>query len=481
MTGVSDSLNTLGLDVASGNRRSFLDTPSTPSGRRTLGASAGLFTSGSVYSSSSASAEEKVVLDLGTYTLRAGFSGDAHPLHKEDLYGTYGTESDTYLQRPVVQRHGLLPKAHASEESEQMDALLECALLEHLRHVYRDHLLVDAKTKKVAIVESPMLPAPVKRTLTRVLLGNLRVPQVSFFPAPVLALMTCGRTTGLVVDCGHRVTTVTPVYDSRPLHSYTVATPLAGQSVHDTVRALVRRFAVIESLRDSPPVALSKFARSDNIDSILTDAVVRHIVTKLLYASPVTPPPHILAMLDGCRLDTDSLDRELVEWFQANASGPADQRDTRFALTTDVHDMRGVLAMPSWIRERSAEVLLAGDKTADHMGTIDALIACIAKTPVDTRRALVRSILVTGGVANMPNFSARVLQDLRLRLESMPRWRALAKDAALADCGSNGSLFAAADRPWIGASLAVAAKIGGVDVRRDEFDESPSELLSRLD
>ncbi|KAJ1904240.1 hypothetical protein LPJ81_002611 [Coemansia sp. IMI 209127] len=471
MAGVSDSLNTLGFDV-SGSRRSLLASPSTPSSRRTLGTAPGLFGSGSLYSPSSASAEEKVVLDIGTYTLRVGFSGDAQPLHTEELFGAFGTARDTYLQRAVGRQHGLLPS-----EAEGGQDVLERGLVEHLRHVYRTQLLVDAKAKKVAIVESPMLPAPVKRALARVLLGNLRVPQLSFYPAPVVALVTCGRTTGLVVDCGHRVTTVTPVYDSRPLVPYMVATPLAGHSVHRAVRALVSQFGVVEPARGRPSVALRDFLQSENADDLLDHSVVRHIVTKLLYASPLPPPPpsKLSGDFDACHLAADSVGHELVEWFRANSTATSNGGITRITLPTEAYGPL-VLSVPSWIRERAVEVLLAGDKTTDHMGIVDSIIACISKTPMDTRRALVASILVTGGVGDIPNFSPRLLQDLKLKLASMARWAALARDAALADRsgpGANGSLFAASDRPWIGTSLAVAAKIGGIDIRRDEFDESP--------
>ncbi|KAJ2396885.1 hypothetical protein GGI23_003731 [Coemansia sp. RSA 2559] len=482
MAGVSDSLNALGFDVSGSSRRSLLASPSAPSSRRTLGTAPALLGSGSLYTPAAASAEEKVVLDVGTYTLRAGFSGDAQPLHREELFGAFGTARGTYLQRAVGRQHGLL--ACLAEDEGGQD-VLERGLAEHLRHLYRTQLLVDAKAKKVAIVESPMLPAPVKRALARVLLGNLRVPQLSFYPAPVAALVTCGRTTGLVVDCGHRSTTVAPVYDSRPLVPYIVATPLAGHSVHQAVRALVTQFGVVEPARGRPSLALRDFPQPGSAEEVLDDSVVRHIATKLLYASPRPPPPPSkqAGASEACHLAAESFGHELVEWFHANSTASSGDGITRITLPTKAYGPL-VLAVPSWIRERAVEVLLAGDKTADHTGIVDALIACISKVPMDTRRELIASILVTGGVADIPNFSARLLHDLKLKLASMPRWAGLARDAALADrsgAGANASLFAASDRPWIGASLAVAAKIGGIDIRRDEFDESPTALLSRLD
>ncbi|KAJ2758317.1 hypothetical protein H4S06_002758 [Coemansia sp. BCRC 34490] len=490
--GASDTLNTLGLDAAaSGSRRSFLEGLAA-GGRRTalgVGASSGLFAPSSS-SASVVSAEEKVVLDVGTYTLRAGFSGDAQPLHREELYGVFGARRSADHRRAVGQRHGLLlppatttasvaPEENDSQwqQQQQQEVEVERALLEHVRQVYRGHLLVDAKTKKVAVVvDSRTLPVSVRRALVRVLLGNLRVPQVSFYPRPVVALMTCGRSTGLVVDCGFRVTTVTPVYDSRPLMPYTVVTPLAGHAVHQCVRRLLVRFGQLR--RDT---ASTEEKEDDDVDAMLTDSVVAHVVAGLLYAAPTSV--RRATADDGHSLaNADLFGDEMAEWYARNTSPPP-TTELELALA-DAAGRRRVLAVPSWVLGRATEILLAGDKPSDHMGVVDALVACIAGVPVDTRRALVGGLLVTGGVSQVPNFASRVLEDLALALEGSSRWSALARDVALADClpAANGAVFNPADRPWIGASAAVAARIGGVDIRRDEFDEIPlAALLARLD
>ncbi|KAJ2518287.1 hypothetical protein GGI11_002914 [Coemansia sp. RSA 2049] len=489
--GASDTLNTLGLDAAaSGSRRSFLEGLAT-GGRRTalgVGASSGLFAPSSS-SASVVSAEEKVVLDVGTYTLRAGFSGDAQPLHREEVCGVFGARRSADHRRAVGQRHGLLlpptttTTSVAPEENDsqwrQQDVEVERALLEHVRQVYRSHLLVDAKTKKVAVVvDSRTLPMSVRRALVRVLLGNLRVPQVSFYPRPVVALMTCGRSTGLVVDCGFRVTAVTPVYDSRPLMPYAVVTPLAGHAVHQCVRQLLVQFG---RLRRDTTYTEEKEKEDDDVDAMLTDSVVAHVVAGLLYAAPTSV--RRATADDGHSLaNADLFGDEMAEWYARNTSPPP-TTELELALT-DAAGRRRVLAVPSWVLGRATEILLAGDKPSDHMGVVDALVACIAGVPVDTRRALVGGLLVTGGVSQVPNLASRVLEDLTLALEGSSRWSALARDVALADClpAANGAVFNPADRPWIGASVAVAARIGGVDIRRDEFDEIPlPALLARLD
>ncbi|KAJ1724935.1 hypothetical protein LPJ53_000861 [Coemansia erecta] len=379
----------------------------------------------------SASAEEKVVLDIGSCTLRAGFSTDARPLY---------TGSST-----------LPPITSLS------DAHLRLLLTDQLRSVYRKHLLLDAKTRKVAVVEGAMMPARVRELVAHVLLENMRVPVVTFYPAAVAALMTCGRTAGLVVDCGFRQAAVVPVYDCREMTPYSGATAVAGEMLVENVRRLVLRFgsfAPFEGQGSSVPVD----------EAMLDDSVVEFVARKMLYASPVAMPE---SLGSGAReLGVGVVDAELAEWFESSRT--AQHRSTRLTIDTASRG-RGTLTFPSWIRERAAEVLLSGDGPQDLRGVVDVLVQTLARCPVDTRRALVQGILVVGGPADMPGLRLRLLHDVVARLRGNARWRGLANDAALAEQHVGGAVFAAAERPWVGVALAVSSRIGGVDVKHDSM------------
>ncbi|KAJ2857982.1 hypothetical protein J3B02_000606 [Coemansia erecta] len=410
-------------------------------------------------------AEEKIVLDIGTYTLRVGYSGDTRPLYKTQLFGNF-KPSDKYTGRLVGQTVGLVERNGGQlMESEE---LLEALLVEQLRHIYRNYLLVDSKSRKVVVAEGALLPIQVKRALARVLFYNLRVPVVTFYPGSVTSLMTCGRMAGLVVDCGHRNTTAMPVYDCRPLVSCMTSTPMGGSSLFENIRQLVLRFGKFKPFDDRGSSAASNGCAID--EDALSDDIVRFLMTKIVYASPIAipmsfgRPPSDL----GVGLAGDNL----VEWLESSIT--ASNSVTRLTIDCPKNG-RGTLQFPTWIRERAAEILLTGDATQDYKGIIQSIIECVAKSPVDTRRELVKSILVVGGIADLPNFKVRLLHDLISTLRIDPRWSALADDAALAEeqregSAANGEAFLASDRCWTGASLAVAARIGGIDVKAEDFD-----------
>lgn len=98
------------------------------------------------------------------------------------------------------------------------------------------YLLTDPKQRKIIICESPLAPVRVKQVVAKVLFQNFqvfkslnypfamplfirlliitlnsKVPSISWAPLHLLALLTTGLTTGLVVDCGNLETTVLPV------------------------------------------------------------------------------------------------------------------------------------------------------------------------------------------------------------------------------------------------------------------------------
>ncbi|KAJ1956264.1 hypothetical protein GGI12_005351, partial [Dipsacomyces acuminosporus] len=191
------------------------------------------------------------------------------PLHSQELFSEFSFSGN---RRLIATNHGLFDYPIEDE------SVIELLLMEQLRNLYREQLLVDSKSRKVVIVENPLLPLPAKRALLRVLLGNLRVPQVTLLPNSICGLMTCGKTSGIVVDIGYHSTTIVPVYDARPMNSYLVSTPLAGSALFNNVKSLLKLHATFKP-----------FNKTENydMDEILSDALLLHIMNKLIYASPV--------------------------------------------------------------------------------------------------------------------------------------------------------------------------------------------------
>lgn len=67
----------------------------------------------------------------------------------------------------------------------------------------------------------------------------------------------------------------------------------------------------------------------------------------------------------------------------------------------------GTLVIPGWIRERAAEVLFEGGDI-DESSLAELILDVLLKTPMDLRKTLACSILVTGGTAMLPGFVPRL-------------------------------------------------------------------------
>ncbi|KXN91653.1 Actin-related protein 10 [Leucoagaricus sp. SymC.cos] len=178
----------------------------------------------------------------------------------------------------------------------------------------------------------------------------------------------------------------------------------------------------------------------------------------------------------------------------------------------------GTLVIPGWIRERAAEVLFEGGDI-DESSLAALILDVLLKTPMDLRKTVACSILVTGGTAMLPGFIPRLQAEIlraiqppmvighrnqrhpiipkRLPPPVYDRYAALrplvpyisilnnpsppppTSSRAAANAGK-APAFAPSLIAWVGGSLAgqvvdlfrLSLKTGGVEVSREKWDEA---------
>ncbi|WFD32911.1 hypothetical protein MSPP1_003964 [Malassezia sp. CBS 17886] len=325
---------------------------------------------------SGAAAEERVVLDIGSRVCRAGFSGDAAPQVVMDA------------QRP---RHDATPgtlwglsflRADDARKPDERYADLVRALARVIRHAYQDHLLVDPRTCKVTVVHSPLLMDAVREAFCDVLLSRMGAPSVSFIDAHVLALFGLGRTTGIVVDCGHLETCAMPVYDGRALRHLCTTTPRAGERVSDVLAALLA-------------------AQQTGACVSLTPTHVEAVKTAALVVGPMPPAPAVRAA--GLPVDAAAF----ADAYSASCSA------------VDLAYAPGGIVVPGWVRERACEALFE-DGDEDEKSIVECAVHSIVHAPIDVRCALQESVVLIGGTAMIPGFAPRFAAQLQAKLAQRP-------------------------------------------------------------
>ncbi|TFK49938.1 actin-domain-containing protein [Heliocybe sulcata] len=413
--------------------------------------------------------EDRIIIDPGSHVWKVGFSGEGKP---RDVFWAGGQDGE---------RLWTLNRAMEIVAREEEDRMLNIRLERCLRSVFHESLLADPKSRKVILVEHPLLPMHVKEMVARILFSNLQVPSISFASSHLLALLAVGRITGLVLDCGHLEATVLPIFSARPLHHQLRTTPLAGSRLTSHLRALLLLFGTYLP----PPTSLSAAAnipaaaRSSRVpEEILTDAVIEEIKTRCCFVgdvldssdTQVTSPSggdrstelDLPPLSDATQSESDfsrvSMDVDSSTSEQHASSGfsvishsqlpPAERRFpsenhlqalasmyTRHSTATDLSlkvvpplsqqtgTGRGTLIIPGWIRERAAEVLFEGGDV-DESSVAEVILESLLKVPVDLRKTMASSILVIGGTSMLPGFIPRLHAELIRALappQSSPR------------------------------------------------------------
>ncbi|KAF8577782.1 actin-domain-containing protein [Ramaria rubella] len=399
--------------------------------------------------------EDRIIIDPGSRVWKVGFSGEGRP---RDVFAVGSVGS------------GLWQLSSTQSSSEEEARMLEAKMQNHLRSVFHDSLLTDPKSRKVILVENPLLSISTKEMMARILFTNLQVPSISFAPSHLLSLLAVGRISGLVLDTGHLESTVLPVVSSRPLYPYLKTTPLAGSRLTSHIRYLLTVFGTYLP----PPTSLSGAAniptttRSTRIpQEVLTDAVIEEIKTRCCFVGEAldapserssTPlpilsddlmsvdiPPSEPPSESGVSRVSGSMDIDLSR----NSSSPSTFSEaihhggsqssygrnaelnsqaiaamyTRYSTATELTMKvvppisqqtgtgRGTLIIPGWIRERASELLFAtGD--VDESSVAEVILESLLKVPRDLRKDLASSILVVGGTAMLPGFIPRLHTEL---------------------------------------------------------------------
>ncbi|KAJ1658371.1 hypothetical protein IWQ61_002375 [Dispira simplex] len=435
--------------------------------------------------------EDRVVIDLGSHSLKCGYSGEAHPRCVLPLYHglrwntrnaapntvwgastkssttTTGTSSWVVISRvtaPEVFSH-LLPQEadlYGLDIHQLPKDKLRDLLVYYFHQVFSDVLMTDPKLRKVLICDSPLCPVQLKETVAKVLFEYFQVPALIYFPAPGLSLVTTGSVSGLVVDCGHLETVVTPVFEGHTLIPYIQTTPLAGKALSHNLRELLLSHAILES-PTNPEVSLA---------SLLSDKIIEDIKCRFLFASPVRPT-----------FDTRvTFPDEQAQWYQQMTtttdivypvSYPVSETQD-FSSKSPVPAPLYRIRIPGWVRERAADILFNGDAEADILGIPRILLNCLLKVPIDLRQTLISSCLVLGNTGMLPNFTHRLHVELQYLMLQNRKYSATLKSlcnhAAFLDAKTNGDVFARGNRTWIGGSLVGSLRCQGSEITLDQFD-----------
>ncbi|KAK9378099.1 uncharacterized protein V2V93DRAFT_389169 [Kockiozyma suomiensis] len=161
-------------------------------------------------------AEAPVILDIGCRGIRAGLAGGRTPICDVAVLN----DRETFW--PLDRRRG---------DEQMTNDLLQATLTE----IYYRYLLIDGRSRKVVVLERPGLADWIKNSINFTLFNSLQSISVTFVLAPVCATIAAGTSSALVVDIGWHETTITPIYDYKPIIGGICSTTRAASELHSLV------------------------------------------------------------------------------------------------------------------------------------------------------------------------------------------------------------------------------------------------------
>ncbi|XP_054435106.1 actin-like protein 7A [Pteronotus mesoamericanus] len=178
-----------------------------------------------------------VVVDLGTGYCKCGFSGLPKPSH--NISSTVGkpymetaktgdNRKETYVGQELVNPEVRLKLFNPLRHGIIVDWDSVQAIWEYLFH---QEMKIAPEEHAVLVSDPPLSPHTNRERYAEMLFETFRTPAMHIAYQSRLSMYSYGRTSGLVVEVGHGVSYVVPIYEGYPLPSITGRLDYAGSDL----------------------------------------------------------------------------------------------------------------------------------------------------------------------------------------------------------------------------------------------------------
>lgn len=184
-------------------------------------------------------AKYAIVIGNGSTTIKAGFSGDDAPravfpsaVGRPRVHGALvgidyfiGNDCNIYQALSYPLKYRLVTNWNDMERI--------------WHHTFYNELRIAPEEHAVLLTESPFNPERNRETLARIMFETFNVPAMYLAVDAVLALYASGRSTGIVLDCGHTVTNTVPIFEGHALLHAANRLNIGGRDITDYLMRLL--------------------------------------------------------------------------------------------------------------------------------------------------------------------------------------------------------------------------------------------------
>ena len=99
-------------------------------------------------------------------------------------------------------------------------------------YVFEDHLKASPSDHPILITESPLNPTKKREKLCELMFEKFNVSSLMIVNEALLPLFGAGMVSGVVVDCGHDITSTVPVLDGNVISNAVNQLYLGGEDIN---------------------------------------------------------------------------------------------------------------------------------------------------------------------------------------------------------------------------------------------------------
>jgi actin beta/gamma 1 len=189
-----------------------------------------------------------VVIDNGSSTVKAGFSGeDAPRVEFRNVVGRgrhagvfkSATQAPVWLGEEAWQKRGMLLLKPPVEDGIVTN-------WDDMEKIWMDtfytQLDVSPEDQPVLLTEAPHNPPANRERTAELMFETFSTPALSIELAAVLSLASTARKTGVVVDAGEGLTHTVPVYEGRAVRQAATQLNIGGRHLTDHLSKLLSRY-----------------------------------------------------------------------------------------------------------------------------------------------------------------------------------------------------------------------------------------------
>lgn len=384
------------------------------------------------------------MVDPGSYYTRFGFAGEDSP--KVVLSTPYGWRENPEHDPEVLEgaedgqsneRYSYYfgdSSIHVPRKGMEVSTSMEDGIVQDWEaaaklweHGVRECMYADPAEHPVLLTEQIWNTDENRTRAMEFMFESFNTPAFYMVKSPVCSLFASGKGSGLVVDVGADVTTVTPVIDGLVLYKPSRRTRLAGNFLNDQIQAMFasKNIAVTPRYRvqSKEPVGLQEPAKYTprSLDYSVTDTFAAQETSRVLeefketcvVAEPDDGHSEVFEFPDGY---SHSFAAERHEVADALFRSTATAEDA--ALVAPDEAENGAAAHS----KTDVETLTTTDRTTSaftERGVTDLIVDTINACDVDMRANLANNIVLTGGTSMLTGFTQRVNQELTQTLSGL--------------------------------------------------------------